>query len=234
MTSSAGPDPALMQMTRHLFAGSVGIGVTDPRALHPPLHDSERAATPGMVPRRLREFAAGRHAARQALNMLGFADQAIPMGEDRAPIWPKGLQGSLTHCAAACIAVVARGPATLGIDLEPDAPLAPDLTALICTPIEQDWLRQQPPEDRGRLARVIFSAKESVYKAQYPFSKEILDFADVVIAPYMREGRFSATFHHANTSFPAGARVLGRVAINAGLILTGIAIAPPPKKTALP
>src|SRR5436190_1333063 len=70
------------------------------------------------VEKRRREFAAGRHCARRALTRLGYADIAVPKGEDGEPRWPNDIVGSITHCAGYCAAAVARSSqlASIGID----------------------------------------------------------------------------------------------------------------------
>lgn len=212
----------LADMARGMFPSYVGIGVTDPRRVSAPLLAGERAATERMVPARHREFAAGRAAARQAMQAIGCAQIAVPMGEDRTPVWPDGLRGSISHCATACIAVVGPSPATLGIDLEPDTPLDADLIPHICMPLERDWLALQPPTARGALARIIFSAKEAVFKAQYPLTRTVFGFDMLHIALNVPDACFDATFAETITPFAAGQRIRGHVNVSSGYILTAI------------
>ena len=107
---------------------------------------------------------------------LGFPPQAILNGKDRAPIWPEGLAGSITHTRSCAMAVVARNSdvRALGIDVEQDTPLADKLLSAICTEAEQDWLKDQ--DSPGQLAKVIFSAKEAAYKCQYTISQKYFGF----------------------------------------------------------
>jgi 4'-phosphopantetheinyl transferase EntD len=225
MTARPDAIPALSplaDMARGMFPACVGIGVTDPRSVPAPLLAGECAATRRMVPARHREFAAGRAAARQAMQAIGCAQIAVPMGADRAPVWPDGLRGSISHCATACIAVVGPAPAALGIDLEPDAPLDADLIPHICMTPERDWLALQPPRARGALARIIFSAKEAVFKAQYPLTGTVFGFEVLHIALNVPDACFDATFAQAITPFAAGQRIRGHVSVSSGYILTAI------------
>ena len=73
-----------------------------------PLEAPERAAVAGAVASRQREFAGGRTCARRALLRLGHAAQPIPVGACRAPVWPHGVVGSITHCSSFAAAAVAR------------------------------------------------------------------------------------------------------------------------------
>ena len=133
---------------------------------------------PGAVPARLAEFTAGRSAARQALRDLGLAPAAIPMGPDRAPLWPEAAMGSISHCAGACLAVVglARDYRGLGVDIEPLHALPADLWPTILRPEEQHEISTLPPAQQGLQVLRIFVAKEAAYKAQYPITQQIFDF----------------------------------------------------------
>jgi 4'-phosphopantetheinyl transferase EntD len=53
------------------------------------------------VEKRRREFVTTRRCARQALAQLGVPPVPIRPGPGRAPVWPAGVVGSLTHCAGA-------------------------------------------------------------------------------------------------------------------------------------
>ncbi len=133
---------------------------------------------PGAVPARLAEFAAGRSAARQALRGLGFAPAAIPMGPDRAPLWPEAATGSISHCAGACLAVMglARDYRGLGLDIEPLHPLPEELWSTVLRPEEHKHINDLPPLQQGLQALRIFVAKEAAYKAQYAITRHIFDF----------------------------------------------------------
>lgn len=109
---------------------------------------------------RRREFRAGRFHARQALISLAVRAQPIARQPSRAPRWPHGHVGSISHSSSLCVAVAAqqRRLATLGIDIEPLAPLSPRLAAAILAPGEScDGV------EHGLLR--VFAAKEAVFKA---------------------------------------------------------------------
>lgn len=189
------------------------LASADPGALWP----LERDAIAGAVPHRLAEFAAGRQAARQALAALGHPATALPLGLDRAPLWPDGIAGSIAHAAGIAIAVARSGP-PLGIDVEEDAPLSPDLWPVILSPQEQHDL---PEGDTGRHARQIFAAKEALFKAQDPATRAMFGFDAVAVA--LANGGFSATFRVSVGAFRQGQIVHGRMALVEGLILAGVA-----------
>lgn len=196
---------------RQMLGPHAGIGATDPRQMVP-LWDEETAAVARAIPKRRAEFAAGRSAARAAMAEIGIAPVAIPQGRDRAPLWPAGLAGSIAHCDTCCIAAVALHGhyAALGVDIEPATRLATDLIEVICTPAERAWLGNQP--DPGLAAKVIFSAKEAVYKAQYPLTGKVIGFDAVTLE--MTAGAFRVVNN------PTLSNMKGAILIEDGLILS--------------
>ena len=139
------------------------------------LFEVEARAIARAVPDRKAEFAAGRMAARRALAGLGLPPDSIPMGPDRAPVWPRSVVGSISHTKGACLAIAGHMQQirSVGLDLEGDAPLDPALIPEICLDAE---LAGVPPEARPVLAKRIFSAKEAAYKAHYPVVRRVFGF----------------------------------------------------------
>lgn len=169
------------------------------------LFPQERAVVSGAVPRRKAEFATVRACARDALAALGRAPAPLLPGEYGAPVWPDGVVGSMTHCAGYRAAAVARGDdvAALGIDAEPHDALPARVLAAIARPEELGTLAALPTAGGVAWDRVLFSAKESVYKAWFPVARRWLGFkeATVVIDP---DGTFAACLH------TEGPELLGR------------------------
>lgn len=145
--------------------------------------DEELAAVSEAVPSRQREFALGRWCARRALGAFGLGTRSIPVGPSRAPVWPTGIVGSITHCTGFVGAAVAAANTlqAIGFDAERDEPLAADLIPLVCTAREVAWLEGRATSAID-WAKVIFSAKESVHKCIWPLSGQTLDFLDVTVA----------------------------------------------------
>jgi 4'-phosphopantetheinyl transferase EntD len=212
------PAAALEAAFKTLFPDEVAMAVErivpeQPDSLWP----EERAAMTGAVPARLAEFAAGRRAARRALAALGEPPVALPMGQDRAPTWPAGISGSIAHAAGFAIAVARHG-GPLGVDLEEDAPIEPDLWPLLCAP---DELRQLEDGDTGRLVRWVFAAKEAVFKAQEAGQRAMFGH-DAVAVTLVADG-FRARFNRDAGTFKAGQNLRGRLALFEGLVLAGVA-----------
>ncbi|MGA7966805.1 MAG: 4'-phosphopantetheinyl transferase superfamily protein [Gammaproteobacteria bacterium] len=149
------------------------------------LTHEEKAIIENAVDKRRREFAAGRTCARYILRQFGFSGD-LTIGKDKygAPIWPEGITGSISHTDDVCVVSIGRQKqklTSLGVDVEKDTGLDPDLVDLVCDEIEKETCCTGQIGDRLRLAKVIFSAKESVYKCLYPLIKTVLDFQDVHI-----------------------------------------------------
>jgi 4'-phosphopantetheinyl transferase EntD len=202
-----------------LFPGDVAVAVERiSDAGDAGLWPEERAAMTGAVPARLAEFSAGRAAAHRVLAAIGHPAVALPMGADRAPIWPAGIAGSIAHTAGFAIAVARRGRA-LGVDVEEDARLEPELWPVICSAAE---LENFPVFDRGILVRRAFAAKEAVFKAQEPGQRAMFGFDAVSVT--LAGDRFDARFSTDSGTFRAKQVVRGRLATLYGLVLAGVAL----------
>lgn len=148
------------------------------------LYPEEEALAASFVPKRRSEFAAVRGCARQAMEKLGVAPRAIARGDSGEPVWPAGLIGSMTHCEGYRAASLARSGdlASLGIDAEPHQELPEDVIVSVALPTENERLRRLAERDPSvHWDRLLFSAKESVYKAWFPLMAQWLDFLEADI-----------------------------------------------------
>lgn len=212
----------LARMAGALFPDGVGLGVMAIGASPDPWPEEASAMTAAVEHRRL-EFAAGRAAARAALVAAGLPAAAIPVGEDRAPIWPEGSVGSITHGEEYALAVAAPGGLVqgLGIDVEPDSPLPDDVLSEICDGEECVWIAGQV--EPLRWARLIFAAKEAAFKCQYPESRTIFGFDVMTVRVDPEASALTATFTRAVPPFAAGQVLQGRFVRTAGMIIVGFA-----------
>lgn len=146
-----------------------------------PLHARERFALGMVTDDRLDEFTRGRHCAKRALKQLGIYIDILLIGETRAPLWPEGIVGSITHTAGYCGAGVVRSDRvlTMGIDVEAIAngPITDELLGVITTDAERQML-ERLPEAHTPWRQVLFSAKESLFKAWQPIMQRWLGFHD--------------------------------------------------------
>lgn len=131
---------------------------------------------------RRREFATGRRLAHEILAEMGRAPEPLLSGVRRAPIWPAGAVGSISHARG--IAVVAAGPAppfaAIGVDIESAEVLAPRLIESVLTPREVARYRTLGG-DLGAWAKLAFSAKECAYKTWSHALDAVPEFTDVEI-----------------------------------------------------
>ncbi|WP_035796284.1 4'-phosphopantetheinyl transferase family protein [Kitasatospora mediocidica] len=203
------------------------------------LFPQEVALLAGLPDDRRRESATVRACARQALTELGLPPTPVLPGVRNAPQWPAGVVGSMTHCDGYRAAALARDSRLLavGIDAEPDAPLPSGVLESIALPSEAAWAAAAPGggglPHRGRL---LFSAKESVYKTWYPLMRTELEFEDAEIRftqdpPAAGVAGRSGTFH-ARVLRPgrhSDGRLVSRFdggwVARHGLIVTAIAVA---------
>ncbi|MEW2447783.1 4'-phosphopantetheinyl transferase superfamily protein [Streptomyces parvulus] len=152
-----------------------------------PLLPEEEPLVARAVAKRRREFTVVRSCARRAMEKLGLPPQPVLTGDRGAPRWPDGLAGSMTHCDGYCAAALVRLThlASLGIDAEPDGPLPDGVLGSVALPAEVERLGRLAEHRPGiHWDRLLFSAKESVYKAWFPLTGLWLDFseADIEIA----------------------------------------------------
>ena len=171
---------------------------------------------------RTHEFTTARSCARRALGKLGLPNTPILRGPMREPLWPSGVVGSITHCQGYRAAAVAMqsGVLSIGIDAEIHDRLPAEVLERVCVEQEIAWLAKAPQGTHWD--RVLFSAKESVYKAWFPLTQRWLGFEDVAITFQPAE----ETFHASLLVDPPeiGGQALtgftGRFMVRNGLVLT--------------
>jgi 4'-phosphopantetheinyl transferase EntD len=146
------------------------------------------------VEARRREFVTARRCARGAIAKLGYAPVPIRAGQKGEPLWPAGLVGSITHTTGFRAAAVASKSvlASIGIDTDQNDRLPDGVEESITVPGEPEMLaalsRAFPATHWSRL---LFSAKESVYKAWYPLTGRRLGFEDARLAINPLGGTFA-------------------------------------------
>jgi 4'-phosphopantetheinyl transferase EntD len=213
----------------------------DPPNIH--LYPEEADRVKRAVDRRRREFATVRLCARTALARLGVPPGPILPGPDGEPAWPEGVVGSMTHCPGYRAAAVAgtSAVAAVGIDAEPNSALPAGIERMVASPGERRTL------DRLTLShpavawdRLLFSAKESTYKACFPLLGRMMDFGDCTVTPDPERGTFTSSLHVPGPvvggrrvdTFTGRWRTVAREGVE--YVATGIAVpaapAPPPRR----
>ncbi|WP_131747641.1 4'-phosphopantetheinyl transferase superfamily protein [Frankia sp. Cppng1_Ct_nod] len=194
-----------------------------------PLFPEEEALLVRSVDKRRREFTTARFCARAALGELGLPPVPLVPGERGAPQWPSGIVGSMTHCAGYRAAAVGHATdiVTIGIDAEPHEVLPAGVLDVIVRPEEAVRLRRladTTPEVCWD--RLLFSAKESVYKAWFPLARRWLGFEDADLTIDPTDGTFTARLLVAGpvvNNRPI-TELTGRWLARDGFVLTAIAL----------
>jgi 4'-phosphopantetheinyl transferase EntD len=191
-----------------------------------PLLPAEKSALGAVSVRRHREFAAGRTCARRALAHLDKSTMPILPGPHRAPLWPDGVTGSISHCRSISAAAVGSisGPfVKLGIDVEEYRPLADRVGRVVLNDQERRWLGRI--DGRGiHWDMVIFSAKESVLKAWGEPACGWLMFPQIEVRLSPSTSTFSVRIHGSELGDPDAVPRSGRFAIDTDLIRTAVSV----------
>ena len=196
------------------------------------LFPSERLSLGRAVDKRRREFITGRACARLALTQLGVPVEAIPSGGHGEPLWPDGVVGSITHCPGfrACAAARSEEFSSLGIDAEPNVPLPDGVLEQVAFGRERERVAERSWETHGDrrvdLPRLLFSAKEAVYKAWFPLAERWLGFDDVDLSIDLESAEFRARLLVPGPVV-GGAMLTefaGRWVLEAGIIVTAIVV----------
>lgn len=208
-------------MLEALLGRGFSVEVATPALADEGLYADELAYIARSVPRRRAEFATARVSARRALARLGVAPCSLVPLADRSPRWPPGVVGSISHTHGCCAVAVSVFPeiAGVGLDVEVDSPLAPELLSTVCTRGERAWLEGRGPQERGRLSKLIFSAKEAVYKCWYPTIGVSLAFDEVELAVDVERARFALSAV-AHASAPRLEPLAGAFATPSGFIVS--------------
>lgn len=128
-----------------------------------------------MAPKRKAGFSSGRWCAHRAQETLGLMPTPVQR-ENRAPVWPNGLNGSITHTDQFAGAIVSRNHA-VGIDLEQLDRLHDGLHKTLFTENELELLGNYDQN----ADTIMFSAKEAGYKAVFPIGQEFIGFHEAEI-----------------------------------------------------
>lgn len=193
------------------------------------LFPEEELAVGRAVEKRRREFTTARVCARAALEKLGFPAVPIPTGARGEPVWPAGVVGSITHCDGyrACAVARSNEVVSVGIDAEPNAPLPDGLLGDIARHEELPWLGRLERElPEVHWDRLLFSAKESVYKVWFPLAKRWLGFEDAVVEVDPSAGTFAARLLVPGPSLTDGPLrdLPGKWMVCDGVILTAVVL----------
>ncbi len=225
------PDPDILPP--HVARCSVEVDLHD-------AHGDLAQSFPGIaLPERLRdavrkrhiEYLAGRWCAREAMRVRHphHAARIIATGDDRAPVWPDGVVGSITHTQGFASAAVAdaRELRSVGVDSEElfTVERARRLASFFARPGELEALSRSGAFDEAAVASVVFSVKESVFKCLHPFVRAFFGFHAAELVALTREGELRVRLTERLTGeFREGYELAGRVVVTATHVHTAVAL----------
>lgn len=199
------------------------------------LFPEEENAIARAVAKRRGEFTTARACARASLQRLGIGPVPIIRGEGGAPRWPDGVAGSITHCAGyrACAVAHIYDVASLGIDAEPNEETPAGVIGTVTDHAERAHLAELATAEPGiSWGRLLFSAKESVYKTWFPLTGRWLGFGDAAIEIDPSTQTFTARLRIPGPVINDTRHdtFSGRWIVANGLIITAIAIKAAPAR----
>ena len=155
------------------------------------LFSEELPYVKGCADKRVREFVAGRTAARETMKKLGLPPLPVLMGRRRMPVFPAGVVGSISHSDAYCICILGRDDdfRSIGVDIENITRIKPYFASYIFTKDELVKHRSFSQVEMLKHIAVVFCAKEAYFKFQYPITGEFIGFKSIVV-DLKGEGRF--------------------------------------------
>jgi enterobactin synthetase component D / holo-[acyl-carrier protein] synthase len=216
------PHPSMIE---RLVPGFVATAETRQDILDIELFAEEEKSLGQAVEKRRREFITGRACARLALDRLGLPATPIPNGARGEPLWPPGVIGSITHCTGyrACALARADGVTSIGIDAEPDAPLPDGVLEDVAFGSELQLVAIHAPL---RVDRLLFSAKEAVFKAWFPLTRRWLGFEDAELSIDLSRKTFCARLLVPGPMIGAVevTEFAGRWCVEDGLICTAVLV----------
>jgi enterobactin synthetase component D / holo-[acyl-carrier protein] synthase len=177
---------------RDMFPAAVAVGTMPNSADWRELPAAEQALVSHAVEKRQREFATGRTLARRLFGKMGLETRAIGQRQNRSPIWPTGVLGSISHCDDLCVVAVARdnvGIRSLGVDVEPTGPLPSEIWEEVARDDEYKMLSSGKDDLAIGMLR-LFSAKEAAYKCLYPVTQQTVEFHELRILFSMNYASF--------------------------------------------
>ena len=156
------------------------IAVAEIKLCQGELNPDELSCVSEAVPKRVREFTAGRILARRTLSAMNVRKSSILADENRCPLWPGGIVGSISHTDDRVGVALARANnyLSLGFDIEARGAVTSELQEIVLTKGEKARIEGNSVPD---FATLVFSCKESIYKAVFPLVGEFFEFHDIEI-----------------------------------------------------
>lgn len=175
------------------------------------------------VKKRRAEYLASRWLAREVMGRFGIPDFLLQNHSDRSPIWPTDMRASLSHTDGAVALAVTQQPLCIGVDIESvmSQRTADETASMLMSADEQARLRALPLPF-SQAATLLFSLKESLYKALWPQLHQPMDFlqASLLEADLAAGKAVLALTHSFSAEFAAGTRLEAEFQLEADRVLT--------------
>lgn len=214
-------------MIEKLFSDQVIALKATPEMWNGVLYPEEEACVRKAVSKRRREFTAGRLCAREALARLEVKNFPLLVGPYRAPVWPKNIVGSISHCRNICIVAATKDKRIrgLGIDVEQADQLEKSVAELVCTKKEMKLLADTDTYNGSNFDKIIFSAKESFYKSISSYIQLPLEFLDVQIVINSRQNSFTVELDNPQAAgLLEKYSIIGRYYCTDDFVFTGVEV----------
>ena len=165
-------------------------------------------------------FTSGRYAAHLAQNELGLEPSEIP-ALGRRPIWPVGQVGAITHSTKYAAAIVSEDLFSVGLDVERLGRIKEKLYHKLFTAAELDAINQMAGSE---MESVIFSAKESIFKAIYSIVQRYVNFQEVELVLKPENSSFSVNYIGKNMASLQNLETIGYWSVFKDHVLTVVEI----------
>ena len=142
----------------------------------------ERILLEGATQARRREIIAGRVLAHRLMEQSGYNVAPVTRHITGAPLWPAGLCGSIAHSSN--LIAIALAPISsmrsVGIDIEDGRDLGEAMSDVADEDEERTMISLGLASDTAGASRVLFSAKEALFKCQSPITGDVdLTFEEI-------------------------------------------------------
>ncbi|MES2591099.1 MAG: 4'-phosphopantetheinyl transferase superfamily protein [Bacteroidota bacterium] len=166
-------------LINHSFPSGIISCFTDQTVSENILFEEEKKQAEDYESVRMLDFCRGRYCAHTCCDKIQLK-APILNSVSGAPIWPKGLVGSISHSKNLAGAIVANKSSykSLGVDIETLGRVEKKLWNLFFTSNEIEFISSANPEEQDFYSTLFFSMKESFYKMQFPITNAFLDFKD--------------------------------------------------------
>ena len=181
---------------------------------------SEAAKAEHMKPLRKNAFSSGRYAVHLAQNELGLEPSEI-LAAGRTTIWPPGQVGAITHSTDFAGAIVSCDLLSVGLDIERLGRIKEKLYDKFFTPSELASINEMTDWEAET---IVFSAKESIYKAIYFMLRRYVNFQEVELTLNTEDSSFSVSYLGENMTSLQNHKTCGYWSVCKGHVLTVVEI----------